>query len=184
MLEEVDKEIEEEHCAVCDELIDECQCEDPPKCPICGDEADLGGEISLEHFDCDHFIAGWDDSGFSKSPLGEAAIPVLSNKVKAVKWSPEKLKEVFGEAEPLLEAYGGVFTDEPDYKEFSDILLMLLPDVVEQSFYDQPPGAMIGWEAVMYFAKEPDAAQKHFAELMVKLREGFKYLENSSGDNK
>ncbi len=143
MLEEVDEEIEKEHCAVCDELTDEYQCKDPPKCPICGDEADLGGEISLEHFDCNHFIAGWDDGGFSKSPLGEAAIPVLSNKVKAAEWSPKKLKEVFGEAEPLLESYGGVFTDEPNDKEFLNILLMLLSDVVEQSYYDQLPGAMV-----------------------------------------
>ncbi len=124
-------EEEEERCFNCDEMTDECVCEPPPTCPICGDEACLGGEISLEHFGCKHFIAGWDDGGFHKSPLHNISVPVLSSKLKKVEWSPAKLKEVFGDAEPLLDAYGGVFSDEPDDEEFLNTLLSLLLGCVD-----------------------------------------------------
>lgn len=172
-------ETEEENCFYCENLTGECVCEPPPKCPICRDEAFLGGEISLEHFSCNHFIAGWDDSGFHKSPLRKADAPVLSEKLKT-EWSPAKLKQVFGDAEPLLGAYGGVLTDEPDNEEFLDALLILLPGVMKQTYYDQPPGSMVGWEAIMYFAEDPAVAQKRFAELILKLKEGFKYLGSFS----
>lgn len=184
MLEEVDEEIEKEHCAVCDELIDECQCEMLPKCPFCGDEADMGGEISLEHFGCEHFIAGWDDGGFCKLPVRQTDLPVLPNKPENIEWSPEKLKEIFGEAELLLDAYSEVFTDEPDGKEFMEILSEMIPEIDKQSYYDQNSASMLGWEADMYFAKNPDATRKRVAELIEKLRKGFEYLENSSGDSK
>ena len=172
-------EDDENHCTFGDESVDECDCEPPPKCPICGDEAELGGEISLEHFDCNHFVAGWDDGGFRKSPLDRIIIPVLPAELATAEWSSEKLKEVFGEAKPLLAAYGEDFTNQPDEQEFSNALIHLVSDIIEERYYDQPPSARVGWEAQMYFAKEPEAARGRIIELFTKLREGFEVLKNS-----
>lgn len=168
-----------EYCVFCNEIIDECQCDEPPICPVCGDEASLGGEISLEHLDCEHLIAGWDDSGFHKSPLDGVVVPVLPTKLKSVQWSAKRLKEAFGKAEPLSKAYGGNFTEKPDEKELLEVLINLVPSIVEENYYDQPSGARIGWEALMYFTKAPDTAYKQISELMKKLQEGFKKLEIS-----
>jgi len=144
MLEEVGEEIEEEHCVVCSELIDECKCAPPPKCPFCGDEAEMGGKISLGYFDCEHFIAGSDDGGFQKSLLDEFTIPVLPENLKDAQWSAEKLKTTCEEAEPLLGAYYNDFTDAPDKEEFSETLLEMIPEIKRQRYYDQHPASMLG----------------------------------------
>ena len=141
----------------------------------------MGGEIGLEHFDCQHFIAGWDDSGYRKSPVKKVDIPVLSAELDATRWSSEKIKAAFGEAEPLLDAYGEDFTKKPGAGEFLEILLTLLPNIETDTYSNQHPASMLGWDAVMCFAKEPQAAQKRIAELIGKLQKGFESLEDSAG---
>lgn len=179
-IEEIEK-VEEEQCAFCDELIDECPCAPPPKCPFCGSEAEMGGEISLEHLDCKHFVGGWDDGGFQKFLLEEFTIPVLPEKLKDAQWSAENLKTLFEEAEPLLTAYKGDFADTPDKEEFSEILLKIMPEIERQSYYDQHPASMLSWEAVMFFTKNPDLARERITGLIGKLQKGFESLEDSTG---
>lgn len=74
---------------------------------------------------------------------------------------------------------GEDFTNQPDDQEFSDALINLVSDIIEERYYDQPPSARVGWEAQMYFAKEPEAARGRIIELFTKLREGFEVLKNS-----
>lgn len=91
-----------------------------------------------------------------------------------------KIGGVFGDAVILLEAYKDSFTDKPSDEEFLGILLTLLPEVIQENYYDQHPASMLGWEAVMYFTEDPAKVRKRLSELMLKLSEGFKTLEQLS----
>lgn len=147
-------------------------------CPFCGLEASLGEEISIEYFDCQHFLAGKDDSGSKRSAFdfdfdyGLKFDPNFS-------YPNDEIEEVFGELSPFYELFrrdnGAVRK-----MEFWELVSDIMSEIKVVNFYHQPPGAMIGWEATAYFAEKPNKLMKSIHKLIKELKKRFRLLTKST----
>ena len=181
--------------------------EEPPDdmtiCPFCGETPWKEGVISVMGYECGHVFAGWDDSenfinplaGSSMSarglikfsgwddsenfinPLADIELPVLTEWCSEHESCDEILEEACGRLSLLLEAYENGYSETPSEMVFLERLAEIVPEVKSEAYYDTPPGAMVGWEANMLFALEPEVIKARLTQIVVKLSEGFRLCE-------
>ena len=155
--------------------------EEPPDdmtiCPFCGETPWKEGVISVMGYECGHVFAGWDDSENFINPLADIELPVLTEWCSEHESCDEILEEACGRLSLLLEAYENGYSETPSEMVFLERLAEIVPEVKSEAYYDTPPGAMVGWEANMLFALEPEVIKARLTQIVVKLSEGFRLCE-------
>jgi hypothetical protein len=143
-----------------------------PTCPICGNHGWRDWEVSIAFVDCDHLVAGWDDSFALVCAVDKGTLKELA---KTIESSRERVED-------LDKAITGVYRDiilfffenhrccpTPESLLLAAIMNALFP-AKEERFYDQPPLAILGWEAVGYYFGHPDDAIFKMEAIMTGLR--------------
>lgn len=147
-------------------------------CPICGVEAACGEEVSIEHFSCGHLLAGWDDSGAAHSVF-DFDLEINSGSDLGRDYTEREIEEILGELKPFYEIFksdAGAVRSPEFWKKTSE----MMPQIKELSFYHQPSGARIGWEASGYFAENSSKVIEDCSRLLKRLKKGFRDLSKIS----
>ena len=150
-------------------------------CPFCGDDMRKHGgfcDLSIKGFKCEHLLAGWDDSEEYIFPSEFTEFPVLPEKYAADESAWDILNELAGDSSPLLQLYTSL-DEPPQYYEtdFWDDFLKIIPESQYKSYYDQPPGAMVGWGANAFFVADSKGALEEIRKMISKLTDLFRECE-------
>jgi hypothetical protein len=127
---------------------------------------------------CEHRFAEVTAEGIYPELLTDKSAPRLSSEL-ATSLSEAELREAFGDAFELLwQAYAPHYDESPPIGILADLILQYHCDGTHSVLCDfEPVGWRAGWIRY-YFAEDPDAVKRQFADVLDELRAAFRRAED------